>query len=566
YKVNEDGELSWFKTYGKEKNDGSIYITNTKIGYAIMGLTNSYRDGYDILYFTLDKNGGIIWSKRFGGDKDKTYEPRFGTIYQTNDGGFITNTFLNSFGEQGIEVVVLKTDPDGNVNNCPYIKDADVKINDYTKNVIIEKPSYFSYDFNWEIKDAYFEIKDADFTKTTVYEVKPSKPNLLSPNNEELIKNKLNFSWEESINSLNHEIQISEDINFNKIIFTKVLPDTNIELYFDIFQNNKTYYWRVRGLNSTKTGDWSDIFNFKIQKVVPPSKPENLKCILIDNGVKLTWNYSNEGTFPIEGYEIYRSENNKDFNIIGNVDKNSNYFIDTSIEINKTYYYLVKAFDNQIPRNYSEESEIINIKVIDETPPTLNIYYPVDNYMTNQKIIILKGNVIDKLSNVKELKINNMLTTINVNGDFEKELSLIEGINNIIIEAIDYSGNKSQKIINITFDSTAPKIDLSLPNETTEPTILITGSISDNISGVKYLKINNNNISISSDNKFSYNLNLSEGINNILVESEDNAGNETIKKFIVKFIKKIILKLQIGNLVMLVNGIEKEIDVPPQIV
>jgi len=59
---------------------------------------------------------------------------------------------------------------------------------------------------------------------------------------------------------------------------------------------------------------------------------------------------------------------------------------------------------------------------------------------------------------------------------------------------------------------------------------------------------------------------LTEGDNYISFEVEDNAGNKTKKILTVRYIKRIILKLQIGNKVMYVNDNPVEIDVPPIII
>jgi len=569
YKVDENGDLVWIKTYGKENLDEAVYITKTLNGYAIMGHTNSYRNGYDILYLNLDKNGGIIWSKRFGGEKDKDYEARFGSIYETGDGGFVTNTFLNSFGNQGIEIVVLKTDSEGNVKDCPYIKDADVKVKDVTNQIKVEKPSYSSFEFNWEIKDAKFDVKDANFTQTTIWEVVPSKPQNLSPYKDEIVRDSLNLTWEESINSIKHEIQISDDINFNNIIYKKVLSENSLTLPVDMFQNNKKYYWRVRGINNTYTGEWSEIFYFTVSKFLPPSKPKDIKIEQIEEGVKLSWIFSDQGTFPINGYEIYRSENGKDFYSIGKVERNINYFIDNNLEINKIYYYKIKCFDDQNPPNYSEDSEIVSIKIVDNKPPNIKIYYPTDNYLTNQKIINIKGNVSDNISGVKEFKINNNYVNIKSNGDFEKEIALDEGINNIILEAIDNNENKTQVNLKIILDTKPPNISLSIPEEIYTNTLLISGSVKDEeYSGIKNnsIIINGNLVNLTNENTFTYQLNLLEGENNIKIEIEDNAGNKTIKVYKINYVKKITLMLQIGNKIMYVNDSPQEIDVPPQIV
>lgn len=222
FKVDENGDLSWAKTYGSEKYEHAFYISKFDDGYAISSLTNSYRLGYDVLYFTIDKNGDLIWSKRFGGSKDNELDYRYGTIFQTKDKGFVLVSFSNSFGNQGYEIVVLKTDNNGNIENCPYIKEAKIIIKDIKKSLIVEKPSYNITNINWQIKDANFTVSDAGFTRTTIFEVKPTTPKLISPQNGDVIKENLILSWKESINSLNYEIEISEDENFKNVIYKKL--------------------------------------------------------------------------------------------------------------------------------------------------------------------------------------------------------------------------------------------------------------------------------------------------------------------------------------------------------
>ncbi len=112
-------------------------------------------------------------------------------------------------------------------------------------------------------------------------------------------------------------------------------------------------------------------------------------------------------------------------------------------------------------------------------------------------------------------------------------------------------------------DKEPPKISVSIPSEVHTETLSISGKITDK-SGVKYLRINGKDVSISSDGSFTFTLNLDKGLNTIVFEAEDTRGNKTRETFTVKY--TIILKLQIGNKVMLVNDKSVEIDVPPTIV
>ncbi|MEM4221791.1 MAG: stalk domain-containing protein, partial [Thermoplasmata archaeon] len=208
----------------------------------------------------------------------------------------------------------------------------------------------------------------------------------------------------------------------------------------------------------------------------------------------------------------------------------------------------------------------------DNEPPEINIEYPPQNIFTNKKEIEIRGIVSDKVSKVRELKINDDNVIFLENGYFSKNILLSEGENNIKIVAVDFAGNKKEELINIYIDTFAPEIFVSLPNEVNEEILNISGYVKDQgISGIKdfSILINGIKIELSRSLTFSYELRLNEGENIINFEIEDNAGNKSTKKFTVRYLKKIekvILKLQIGNKTMYVNNSPIVIDVPPIII
>ncbi|MBC7195409.1 MAG: copper amine oxidase N-terminal domain-containing protein [Caldisericia bacterium] len=179
---------------------------------------------------------------------------------------------------------------------------------------------------------------------------------------------------------------------------------------------------------------------------------------------------------------------------------------------------------------------------------------------------------MDNLSKVKELKINEDNVLFSEDGSFSKKVHLLEGENNIKIVAVDFAGNQKIETLTIYVDTIAPEIFITIPNEVNEKVLNISGYVKDEgISGIKNFSIliNNNNVELSKSLTFSYELNLKEGENLINLEIEDNAGNKTIKNFIVNYVKKIekiIIRLQIGNKIIYINDSPQEIDVPPQIV
>ncbi len=208
------------------------------------------------------------------------------------------------------------------------------------------------------------------------------------------------------------------------------------------------------------------------------------------------------------------------------------------------------------------------IEYIEDTqPPYLNITSPTsNNVLTNNNKITIIGTTYDNESGIMSLTINEKKVNVSKEGIFTYDIDLIEGENKIKIISTDNEGNKTEKELKVICDLTPPVINLNIPTETSNQSLSLEGVITDNLSGVKYLKINNSEVSVSEGIKFTYKINLNEGENIILIEVEDNANNKTKKEYFVKYTKQIVIKLQIGNLFMYVNDIPQEIDVPPTIV
>jgi len=69
-KLGADGSINWQKRYGGMWNDGAYEILETPSGYLVVGNSASFGDyGYDAWILSLDKNGEIVWQKRYGGSK-----------------------------------------------------------------------------------------------------------------------------------------------------------------------------------------------------------------------------------------------------------------------------------------------------------------------------------------------------------------------------------------------------------------------------------------------------------------------------------------------------------------
>jgi len=111
-KTDSSGSLMWTKTYGGSSSDYGYSVRQTKDGgYIIAGYTSSFGAGMaDVYLIRTDNNGDISWAKTFGGiSSDFGYSVR-----QTTDEGYIVAGYTESFGTAG-DVYLLHTDSDGNL-------------------------------------------------------------------------------------------------------------------------------------------------------------------------------------------------------------------------------------------------------------------------------------------------------------------------------------------------------------------------------------------------------------------------------------------------------------------
>jgi regulation of enolase protein 1 (concanavalin A-like superfamily) len=111
-KADENGTELWNKTFGGTGQDAGVYFRPTRDGgYIITGWTNSSGAGdTDVLMIKTDANGTEMWSRTFGGEADD----RGRTVHQTRDGGYIVGGTTDSFGGEGRNFLLIKTDASGN--------------------------------------------------------------------------------------------------------------------------------------------------------------------------------------------------------------------------------------------------------------------------------------------------------------------------------------------------------------------------------------------------------------------------------------------------------------------
>lgn len=99
------------------------------------------------------------------------------------------------------------------------------------------------------------------FLSVSVYNGRPSQPELLTPNDVAIIANFAPLlSWETQQNVASYRIQITRDEDFNTVLIDTDTFDA--EYSTGSLVGGYTYYWRVQANNSCNNSDWSPTFSF----------------------------------------------------------------------------------------------------------------------------------------------------------------------------------------------------------------------------------------------------------------------------------------------------------------
>jgi len=111
-KTDSLGDTLWTRHFGGPSYDYATDIIQARdsSGYVIIGSTDSYGAGNTDLYcLKISLNGGLVWSKTFGGVEFDVGS----SIAQTLDGGYIITGNTYSYGNGGSDVYLIKTNATG---------------------------------------------------------------------------------------------------------------------------------------------------------------------------------------------------------------------------------------------------------------------------------------------------------------------------------------------------------------------------------------------------------------------------------------------------------------------
>ncbi|RMD88210.1 MAG: T9SS C-terminal target domain-containing protein [Calditrichaeota bacterium] len=197
----------------------------------------------------------------------------------------------------------------------------------------------FMDDIDGQLRSTFWDIGADEFIASKI----PGVPQLLSPANNAIdLPPEITFSWNILPNAEWYHLQVSEESNFNTIFFEDSLI-TQTKKTVGSLPLRKTFYWRVRGLNSLGVGSWSSVRSFTTTEVLlePPIlvSPKD-KEINLPPEVTFTWE-------KVEGalkYHLQLSEDREFTTLIFNDSLITNLEIQFGpLELGKKYYWRVRA-------------------------------------------------------------------------------------------------------------------------------------------------------------------------------------------------------------------------------
>ena len=125
-KLGSDGTVIWEKAYGGTDNDyGIATMQASDGGYIVAGLTASFGEGSeDAWIMKLDENGAVTWQKTFGGTGNDYVQ----SVQETKEGKYIAAGYTFSFASGLTDALFLSLDGNGSIGTGPCLGNSTASI------------------------------------------------------------------------------------------------------------------------------------------------------------------------------------------------------------------------------------------------------------------------------------------------------------------------------------------------------------------------------------------------------------------------------------------------------
>lgn len=310
-----------------------------------------------------DKQDVSDWQVNYVGYPYQYYSPEY-VFYNDGSGQkwqYLSFTYVadkyNYWNNQNVDysaATVTMTDENGNnigisktfydnegygVPNC--LKWMPTELNKEVKYTVkITGVKYGAQSSNFEY---WFKLTD------NIYSVPPGVLSLLAPaNNAQNVPVNTAISWLQNNNSIRYHLQVSKKSDMSNPVINNQDLTTYGYQPTQAFENDVTYYWKVRGWNDAGFGAWSPVWSFKTGASVPgnpvlltPADGE-LKAGLTP---LLTW----ESQATAQSYDVMVSKtaafDGWNVKVSGNVTEPEYQSLNGDFDLDTKYYWKVRAIN-----------------------------------------------------------------------------------------------------------------------------------------------------------------------------------------------------------------------------
>jgi hypothetical protein len=159
-KTDSYGNMEWNKTYGGISHDhASALMEISDGGFALAGWTWAFANCTDFWLIKTDSTGVMEWNKTYGGED---YDRAFSFV-KAPDGGYVLAGYTESFGAGKLDLWLVKTDADGNMEwNRTYGRG----YNDHAHSVVATSDGGYAvagYTVSSETSDDFWLIKTDEY-------------------------------------------------------------------------------------------------------------------------------------------------------------------------------------------------------------------------------------------------------------------------------------------------------------------------------------------------------------------------------------------------------------------
>lgn len=180
----------------------------------------------------------------------------------------------------------------------------------------------------------------------------PEAPELLLPaNNQEHVSLSPKIEWKSVSEADTYQIQLSFSENFISLIVDETVSDTSLTIESLEYKSN--YYWRVRAINESGAGDWSEVYFFTTI-VEAPEKPElsspSNNTAELDTLINFQWS----DALRADSFIVQISETDHFGTIVRELITEANFLSLGGLNFSTTYFWRVKAINTGGESDWSE--------------------------------------------------------------------------------------------------------------------------------------------------------------------------------------------------------------------